>query len=298
MGHRHDHGAARGAGSFRRLAIVLALSLVYLVAEVIGGLLTNSLALLADAAHMFSDVAALGLSLFALWIARRPPAGGRTYGYLRAEILAALANGATLVAVSIYVIVEALHRLGEPPDVQGGLMLAIAIGGLVTNLIGLRLLDAGKSENLNVHGAWLHVMTDALGSLGTIVAAGLVWAFGWDRADPIASILIGLLVIASAWRLLQQSVSVLMEIAPAGLDVDAVRATMLKVPGVLAVHDLHVWTITSGLLALSAHVTVGLERPTGALLADLRAALHANFGIDHTTLQLEPEGFEGEGLPV
>ena len=263
-----------------------------MVAEVVGGLLTNSLALLADAGHMLSDVAALGLSLFAAWIAERPPTPKRTYGYYRAEILAALANGATLIAISVYIFVEAYHRLRQTPEVQGPAMLAVAVGGLAVNLVSLWLLHGGREESLNVHGAWLHVLTDALGSVGAIAAAALIWAFGWAWADPVASVLIGLLVVYSSWRLLAESVSVLLESAPKGIDVDEVHRAMRGVPGVLAVHDLHVWSITSGLNCLSAHVVAAEGQPHAALLKTLRADLHEKFGLDHLTIQIEPEGFE------
>jgi cobalt-zinc-cadmium efflux system protein len=293
-GHRHDHRA----GSRRRLTMTLVLAAGYMVAEVVGGLLTNSLALLADAGHMLSDVGALGLSLFAVWVAERPPTPRRTYGYYRAEILAALVNGATLIAVSILIFVEAFHRLGKPPQVMAPAMLAVAVGGLAVNLTGLWLLHGGRRESLNVHGAWLHVLTDALGSVGAITAAGLIWAFGWAWADPVASVLIGLLVIYSSWRLLAESVSVLMEGAPRGIDVDEVHRAMKGVPGVLAVHDLHVWSITTGLDCLSAHVVAADGQPHAALLKALRDALHEKFGLDHLTVQIEPEGFEERATPV
>jgi cobalt-zinc-cadmium efflux system protein len=292
----HDHDPRHGrSGNRRRLALALGLAAGYTVVEVVGGLLTNSLALLADAGHMFSDVAALGLSLFAAWVAERPPTPRRTYGYYRAEILAALANGATLIAVSLFIFVEAYHRLRHPPEVMGPGMLAVAVGGLAVNLIGLWLLHGGRDESLNVHGAWLHVLTDALGSVGAIVAAGLIWAFGWAWADPVASVLIGLLVIYSSWRLLAESASVLMESAPRGIDVDEVHRAMRAVPGVLSVHDLHVWTITSGLDCLSAHVVADGSHSHAALLKALRDTLHEKFGLDHLTIQIEPEGFEEEG---
>jgi cobalt-zinc-cadmium efflux system protein len=220
-----------------------------------------------------------------------PPTPRRTYGYYRAEILAALANGATLIAVSLFIFVEAYHRLRQPPEVRGAAMLAVAVGGLVVNLIGLRLLHGGRGESLNVHGAWLHVLTDALGSVGAIAAAAVIWAFGWAWADPVASVLIGLLVIYS-WRLMAESVSVLMESAPRGIDVDEVHRAMKGVPGVLAVHDLHVWAITSGLDCLSAHVVAPESHSHAALLKTLRDTLHGKFGIDHLTIQIEPEGFE------
>lgn len=278
--------------------MTLALAATYLVAEIVGGLWTGSLALLADAGHMFSDVASLGLSLFAVWIAERPPSAKRTYGYYRAEILAALANGATLVAVSIVIWIEAADRFRQPPEVRGGAMMGIAVGGLVVNLLGLWILSGGRQQSLNVRGAFLHVMADALGSVGAIGAGVLIWTLGWELADPIASVAIGLLVIVSAWRLLQESVSVLMESAPRGIDVDEVLAAMRAVPGVAGVHDLHVWTITSGLDALSAHVAAADGEPHTALLTRMRAMLHARFGIDHLTIQIEPPDFDEPATPV
>lgn len=298
MGAGHNHGGAAtgGAQNRKRLALVLGLVSLYMVAEVVGGLLTNSLALLADAGHMLSDAGALALSLFAIWIAQRPPTAERTYGYYRTEILAALANGATLVAISIYIFYEAWQRLGEPPHVQGGLMMGIAVGGLAVNLAGLWLLNAGRNESLNVQGAWLHVLTDALGSVGAIVAGGLIWLWDWQWADPAASVLIGLLVLYSSWGLLKETVAVLMEGAPGHIDVDQVRDTIRATAGVRAVHDLHVWTITSGMVALSAHVVVDDGHYTQAMLGRIREPLHDRFGIDHTTIQLEHENFREGGV--
>ncbi|HET7322356.1 MAG TPA: cation diffusion facilitator family transporter [Longimicrobiaceae bacterium] len=298
-GHAHGHGHSHaGAGNARRLGIVLVLVLLYMAAEVVGGLLTNSLALLADAGHMLSDAGALALSLFAVWISRKPATPSHTYGFYRTEILAALANGATLVAISIYVFFEAIRRLGEPPSVQGGLMMAIAVGGLIVNLASLWILESGREANLNVRGAWLHVLTDALGSVGTIVAGALIWALGWEWADPVASLLIGLLVLYSSWALLREAVAVLMEGAPGHIDVDRVRAALVELPGVLSAHDLHVWTITSGMIALSAHVHSAPDRPQGALLNEIRGMLQERFGIEHVTVQVEPEDFrecDGDG---
>jgi cobalt-zinc-cadmium efflux system protein len=263
---------------------------VYLLAEAIGGWLTGSLALLADAGHMLSDVAALGLSLFASWIGRRPTTPRHTFGYYRAEILAALANGAALVAISMLIVVEALSRLSKPPPIQGPAMLAIASGGLVVNLVSLRILHASSHDDLNLHGAWLHVLTDALGSVGAVTAGVCAWKLGWLVADPVASILIALLVVFSAWTLLRQAVDVLMEGTPRGIDVDDVRRTILSVAGVCEVHDLHVWTITSGMVALSAHVGVPESGSREGLLVEIREVLERRFGIDHATIQVETGG--------
>jgi cobalt-zinc-cadmium efflux system protein len=293
-GHSHAHESAEvRARNARRLATVLVLAAAYMVAEVIGAALTNSLALLADAGHMLSDAGALALSLFALWIAQRPPTVTHTYGFHRTEILAALANGAALVAISIYIFVEAYRRIDAPPEVEGGVMMAIAVGGLAVNVLGLWILNQGRGESLNVQGAWLHVLTDALGSVGAILAGALIWRFGWAWADPVASVLIGILVLYSSWALLRETVGVLMEGVPSHIDADEVRAAIDAFPGVVSAHDLHVWTITSGMVALSAHVTVRDAGPPGALLTGIRSTLHDRFGIHHVTLQLEPEGFDG-----
>jgi cobalt-zinc-cadmium efflux system protein len=293
--HHHHHdgsGAAGASGNARRLSLTLGLAAAYTVAELAGGLVTGSLALLADAGHMLSDVGALALSLFALWIARRPATSRRTWGYYRTEILAALANGATLIAISVYVFIEAWERFSHPPEVDAPVMMAIAVGGLLVNLTGLWILSGGRNESLNVRGAWLHVLTDALGSVQAIAAGALIWAYGWTWADPVASVLIGLLVIYSAWALLREAVEVLMEAAPAHIDVDEVRDAIISLPGVMAVHELHIWTITSGMESLSAHLVVEEGREWRALLARVRAIAHDRFGIDHITVQLEPEEFE------
>ncbi|HWN40573.1 MAG TPA: cation diffusion facilitator family transporter [Thermoanaerobaculia bacterium] len=287
-GHAH-HGHGHSASNRRRLALTLALAAVYMLAEAVGGWLTGSLALLADAGHMLSDAAALGLSLFAIWIAQRPPTPRRTWGYHRTEILAALANGATLVAISVWVVVEAVERFRNPPEVDAPVMMAIAVGGLAVNLIGLAILSGGRNDSLNVRGAWLHVLTDALGSVQAIAAGVLIWAYGWLWADPVASILISLLVVYSAWHLLKETVGVLMEGTPAHIDLDEVRNALADLPGVCEVHDLHVWTITSGMEALSAHLVVVEETSTTLLLQQVQSSLHDRFGIHHTTVQIEPE---------
>jgi cobalt-zinc-cadmium efflux system protein len=290
------HGLSRrGSGHRRRLVLTLVLALVYMVAEIVGGLVTQSLALLADAGHMFSDVAALGLSLFAVWVAERPATSQRTYGYYRAEILAALAQGVALVTVSVFIFVEAYRRLGSPPHVDGPLMTAIATGGLAVNLVQLWILHGGRRANLNLMGAWLHVLSDALGSLGTIVAAALIWAFEWHWSDIAASVVIGGLIIVSSWRLLAESVAVLMEGAPRGINVDDVLAAMREARGVAGVHDLHVWTITSGLESLSAHVVAIDGQAHSELLTRIRTLVHERFGIDHVTIQIEPENFSEQG---
>ena len=298
--HDHSHGGHHGDArqkSRRRLGFVLGLLVLYMGAEVAGGLLSGSLALLADAGHMLSDSAALALSLFALWIATRPATPTRTFGYYRVEVLAALINGAALLALSGFILHEAWERFQAPQPVRGLLMSAIAAGGLVVNLIALAALNQGRKESLNVRGAWLHVVGDTLGSVGAVAAGLLVWLRGWTWADPAVSVLIALLVIWSTWSLLRDVVAVLMEGTPAHIDLDKVRATLASASGVVGVHDLHVWTITTGMDALSGHVVVPRghpDRPCDELLRELRDQLHERFGIHHVTLQIEPEGFDEE----
>jgi cobalt-zinc-cadmium efflux system protein len=295
----HTHRAADGQGSYARsrraLRLALGASAAYMVAEAVGGLLANSLALLADAVHMFSDVAALGLGLFATWIARRPATSRRTYGYYRAEILGALAQGALLVAVAISIGLEAIERIRAPHAVLGGAVIAVAAGGLAVNLLTFLILRGARDESLTVRGASLHVLSDALGSVGALAAGVLVWAFGWHWTDPVASLAIAALVIYASFSLLRDAVSVLLEGAPRHIDVDAVRDAVLAVPGALAVHDLHIWTIASGMVCLSTHV-VAKDGPAGhAVLAEINHVLEQRFGIAHTTIQLEPEDFAEAG---
>lgn len=268
-----------------------------MIAEIVGGLLTNSLALLADAAHMLADAGALGLALFAVWFARRPATAKHTYGFYRTEILAALVNGATLVAIAIVIIIEAYGRFRAPPAVRAGPMIVIACGGLVVNLVGLWMLHEERHDHsLNVRGAWLHVLTDALGSVQAIVAGILLWTVGWRWVDPLASVLIALLVVYSSWELLRAATAVLMESAPGHIDVDEVRNAILATDGVCGVDDLHVWTITSGLEALSVHVLAADERPPPLLLTAVRDMLRARFGIMHATIQVETESCDDRGL--
>lgn len=273
----------------RPLLIALLITATFLVAEVIGGLLTNSLALLADAGHMATDVAALALSLFAIWLARRPATPERSFGFYRAEILAALVNAATLVAISVYIFWEAYQRLGEPPAVKSGLMLAVAIAGLGANAASAWILmrGGGHEENLNTRGAYLHVVGDMLGSVGAIVAALIMLATGWYLADPILSAGIGGLILWSSWKLLRESVDVLLEATPKGIDTTEVAGAIGQVAGIAGVHDLHVWTVTSGLNAMSGHVEVTGRRDWHDLLVELTALLRDRFGIAHVTLQPE-----------
>jgi cobalt-zinc-cadmium efflux system protein len=299
--HHGDHGHAHGdhgRGADRRaLAIVFALTSTFVVAEVLGGLLTGSLALLADAGHMLSDALSLGIALFAVWLAGRPTTPNRSFGYKRAEILAALFNGATLVAISIWIFVEAYGRFFEPPEILGGWMLAVAALGLVVNVAGVMILWRSGGESLNLQGALRHVMADVLGSVGAIAAALVILATGWWYADPIISVLIGLLVLGSSWRLVRDSINILLEGTPSGIDAGEVGRSMAGVPGVSEVHDLHVWTITSGYPALAAHVLVGRDEDCHARRRDLEEILAREYGIEHTTLQVDHVGdHTAEGL--
>jgi cobalt-zinc-cadmium efflux system protein len=269
------------------MAWALGIAAVYMVAEIVGGLVANSLALLADAGHMATDVAALGLALWAMRLARKPPTAERTYGYHRAEILAALANGALLVAITIYIFWEAWKRLQDPPEVAGPTMMAVAVGGLIVNGIGILLLKGGRKESLNVRGAWLHVLGDALGSVAVIVGAALVWAFGWEWADPVAGGLIGVLILYSAWRLVRESVGVLMAGVPEGLDIERLRRSLEGVNGVTRIHDLHVWTLTSGIRLLTAHVEVKEETGWNRVVNAMCEVARDEFGIHHCTIQPE-----------
>jgi cobalt-zinc-cadmium efflux system protein len=289
--HEHHHHAGNHSDR-RRLGAALLLSAGYMLAEVVGGWWSGSLALLADAGHMLSDTAALGLSLFAAWIVTRAASVQQTFGYLRAEILAAVVNGAMLVAVSFGIAWEAWERFQDPQHVSTGLMGAIALGGLVVNLLMLRVLHGGDHDNLNMRGAWLHALGDTLGSLGVLIAAGLTSA-GWPWADPAVSVLISLLILYSAGRLLSDSVAVLMEQSPRSINVDAVRESLARSEGVRDVHCLHVWSISSGFHSVSAHVVLEPGRDPARDLSELTERLKGRFGLRHVTLQLEPEGFGG-----
>ncbi len=288
MAHTHEHGTR--TEDRRSLAVVLALTAGFTAVEVVGGLLTGSLALLADAGHMLSDNLSLGLALFAAWLAGKPATPERSFGYRRAEILAALANGVALVAISIWVFVEAFSRLREPTEVLGTPMLAVATLGLLVNVAGAFILSRSGGESLNVEGAMRHVIADALGSVGAMAAAGVIILTGWRYADPLISAAIGLLILASSWRLLRDSTNVLLEATPRGLNAEEVGRRMAAAEGVTEVHDLHIWTITSGFPALSAHVLVGHHENCHARRRDLEELLAHEFGISHTTLQVDHAG--------
>jgi cobalt-zinc-cadmium efflux system protein len=280
-GHRHDDN--------RRMAIVLVINVAMLAAGVVGGLAFDSLALLADAGHVFADVGAIGLALFAARMAARPASPQRTFGFRRGEILAALFNGFTLVAVAVFVFVEAISRMSDPPDVTGGGVLIIGFLSLVGNGIATLMLVGGDRENVNLEGVLRHTAADALGALGVIVAGLLVITTGWDQADAVVSIAIGVLILLGSWRLVREPFNVLMESAPEGIDVQDVGSAMCGVPGVREVHDLHVWTVTSGFPALAAHIRSDPSESAEEVRERIEAVLHERFGLDHTTLQVVPE---------
>jgi cobalt-zinc-cadmium efflux system protein len=275
------------------MALALGLTLTYMAAEVAGGLITGSLALLADAAHMLTDAGGLALALMAIRFGERPATPQRTYGYLRAEILSALTNAVVLLVLTVYILYEAYRRFVDPPEVLGWPMLLVAIVGLVVNLISMRLLSGGSSESLNVQGAYFEVLSDMLGSLGVILAALVVMGTGWRLADPIIGAGIGLFIVPRTWSLLRQATHILLEGTPPRVDVGLMEQGIAAIPGVVAVHDLHVWTITSGLDAMSAHVTVQDPAESTRVLRDVRVLVKERFGIDHITVQVEDEDQRG-----
>ncbi|MFE4749059.1 cation diffusion facilitator family transporter [Streptomyces mirabilis] len=302
MGAGHDHGHAHGApatgtaaAAYRgRLRVALSITLTVMVVEIVGGLMADSLALVADAAHMATDAVGLGMALLAIHFANRPPSGNRTFGYARAEILAALANCLLLLGVGGYVLYEAIHRFVTPADTEGGLTIVFGLIGLVANTISLMLLLRGQKDSLNVRGAFLEVVADALGSVAVIISAAVIMTTGWQAADPIASILISIMIVPRTWKLLHETLDVLLEAAPKNVDMAEVRAHVLALSGVEDVHDLHAWTITSGMPVLSAHVVVSSEVLNAIghekMLHELQGCLGHHFDVEHCTFQLEPSG--------
>jgi cobalt-zinc-cadmium efflux system protein len=286
LGHVHAHDGDHELGR-RRLRIVLALTAIFMVVEFVGGLLANSLALMADAAHMLTDVGALGLSLFVLWFSRRAVSVAKTYGYLRLEILAALLNGAVLIVLSILIFWQAWQRLRTPESIEGPLMLVVAAAGLLVNIIAAMLLHGSAEHNLNVRGAYLHVLGDLLGSVGAIIAAGVIMTTGWLPADALISGFVGLLILLGSWKLVRESVDVLLESVPSHIDLTALRRALHEIPGVDEVHDLHVWTLTSGFLAMSGHAVVRNPELNQRVLHDITLCMRDSFGITHVTVQLE-----------
>ncbi len=283
-GHSHAHGPVEGREG--KLAATLALVLVWMAVEALGGWFSGSLALLADAGHMLSDAAALGITLFAVRMARWPASAQHTYGFHRAEILAAFLNASALLLLSLGILYEAWERIWLPTPLAGPMVVGVATVGLLVNLLSLKLLGHHHADDLNLRSAWLHVASDALGSVAAILAGLSAWTLGWTWVDPAASALIALLVLRSGWQLLDESLAVLMERAPARVDVGRLRERLLAQQGVEGVHDLHVWSLSSGLIAMSGHVVTAQQSPE--LLCALRELLRSEFGIGHVTLQLEP----------
>ncbi len=290
--HRHhgERSHSHQTDGQQSLIIALVLTVVFMIAEAVGGYLANSLALLADAGHMLSDVAALGLSLFAIWFAQRPATPAKTYGYFRGEILAALLNGATLILISLWIIYEAYHRIVSPPEVKSGLMIAIASLGLLANVVSAWVLRRSHSESLNVRGAFLHIVGDILGSAGAIVAGLLIWRFHWYLADPIFSVLVSMLILQSSWRLVKEAVEVLLEGTPSHININVMQQELARVTGVESIHDLHVWTLTSGVHMMSCHAVISKEENPARVLQELSRITQDKFRIRHTTIQVEEPG--------
>ena len=288
MGHAHNHSAA--GKNKKRLAIVLALTTAYLVAEVIGGLLTHSLALLADAGHMLTDVAGLAFALLAIRFAERPATPERTYGYYRIEILAALVNAVVLIGISLYILYEAYERFRNPPEIQSGGMLAVALVGLVVNIAGIYLLKSASKESLNMKGAYFEVLSDMLTSIGVIVAGIIMLTTGWYYADPLISAGIGLFILPRTWMLLRDAVGVLLEGTPNDVNLTALRESIRTVEGVADVHDLHVWSLTSGINAMSVHAVLADHSLHDEVLAAVQKKVTSEFKIAHATVQVECKG--------
>lgn len=297
MGAGHGHGHAAGRAVDRgRLRLVLVVTVAVAVVEVVGAWLSGSLALLADAGHMVTDAAAVALALSASYVASRPATTRRTFGFHRAEILAALMNAVVLLVVCGYLVYEGIRRLLQPTDLEAGTMLAFALVGLAANVASLTLMHGRRGESLNMRGVYLEVLTDLLGSVLVVVAAVVVMTTGFTRADPIVSLTIAALILPRSYTLLRDAVEVLLETSPANLDLDAVRAHLVEVPGVVDVHDLHAWTITSGIPVLSAHITVTDDvlaaRGVGPLLDGFSSCVAEHFGVEHATFQIEPDGHQ------
>ena len=274
---------SRHTGTLKK---VLAVTAFFMVAEAVGGVLANSLALLSDAAHMLSDVAAVSLSLFVAWMAERPATPEKTYGYLRLEILAALVNGALLLVVAAFIVVEAFERFRDPVQVEPRIMFGVAVAGLAANLAAMRLLHGGHEHSLNLKGAYLHVIGDLLGSVGAIAAGVVIFLTGWNVADPIVSVVVALLIVASALKLVRESADILLESTPRHIELSEVLRSIETVPGVTGVHDLHVWTVTSGMVAMSGHAVVADPENNQEVLERVQSRM-AELGIDHVTVQIE-----------
>jgi cobalt-zinc-cadmium efflux system protein len=297
-GHAHASAATAGGRHRRPLFIAFGLTAAYMVVEFVVGFSVNSLALISDAAHMGTDVLGLGMALAAITLASRPATSQRTFGFYRLEVLAALANGILLFAVAGYVLFEAIQRFTEPPDVPGAPLLVTAVIGLVVNLISFRLLMSGAKESLNVKGAYLEVLGDLLGSLGVIAAAIILFTTGWAYADPIIGVGIGLFILPRTFNLTRQALRILLEVAPPEMKMEQLRADVLSVPGVVEIHDLHVWTITSGMDSASGHIVIEPEADYPVVLEKVIAVLRDDHGVSHVTIQCEPVGFDESANPV
>lgn len=291
MGHGHTHNVSASGRNKRPLMIVLGLTSAYMLAEVIGGLATNSLALLADAGHMLTDVGGLGLALLAIKFAERPATPERTYGYYRVEILAALTNAIVLIGISLYILYEAYERFRNPPEVQSASMLAIAVFGLVVNVAGVFILRAGSKESLNMKGAYFEVLSDMLTSVGVIVAGVIMLTTGWYYADPLISAGIGLFIFPRTWALLRDAVGVLLEGTPSDVNMTALRDRLSAIEGVEEIHDLHVWSLTSGLNALSVHAVLSEGSEHDNILESIHKACKSEFHVEHVTAQIEKSNF-------
>jgi len=296
QGHAHPTAATSGSKHRRPLFIAFGLTASYMVVEFIVGFSINSLALISDAAHMGTDVLGLGMALAAITLASRPTTSQRTFGFYRLEVLAALANGVLLFAVAGYVIFEAIQRFSEPPEIPGVPLIIVAVVGLVINLISFRLLTAGSKESLNLKGAYLEVLGDLLGSVGVIVAAIVLLTTGWSYADPIIGVGIGLFILPRTFKLTREALRILLEAAPKNIDVDAVRDELLALPGVAEVHDLHIWTITSGMESASGHIVVEAGQDYESVLNSVLDVLKNKHHIEHATIQCEPRKLDENGL--
>lgn len=286
-GHAHSHSLTPGNHNKWRLRAVLVLTTLFMAAEVLGGLYSKSLALLADAAHMLTDAGGLALALFAIWFAEKPATPERTYGYYRAEILAALANAVVLIGISGLILYEAYARLRTPPSVASKPMLAIAALGLVVNVVGLAILRGGSRDSLNMQGAYFELLSDALTSVGVLVAAGIMWVTGWYYADPLISVGIGLFILPRTWMLLREAVGILLEGTPSDVNLAALRTALETLPGVAAVHDLHVWALTSGVYAMSLHAVLKDDAGHDEVCLAIRQHARSAFKINHSTVQVE-----------
>ncbi|MCX2732252.1 cation diffusion facilitator family transporter [Saccharopolyspora sp. NFXS83] len=293
MGHGHGHGAAAGSASAsgrysRRLAMAFGVLLAFFVLEAAVGYLTSSLALLSDAGHMLTDVLGVGMALAAITAARRPASAKRTFGWYRIEVLAALANAVLLFGVAGYILIEAIGRFQQPPEVAGLPMMLTAAAGLAANVVAFLLLREGAEESLNLRGAYLEVLADTIGSVGVLIGGALAWAFGWYLVDPIVAVAVGLFVLPRTWKLARQALRILVQQAPEGVDVHAMRDDLAALPAVNEVHDLHVWTLTSGMEVASAHLTTPAEADHGDVLVSAQRLLAERYRIEHATLQVEP----------